>query len=290
MTDKAHPSKSEVNQDHNAAPYGSHRWQDEVIAQTWNDPKALAKDLANCAIRNNSPQGASELLRVADERHHDSGAWVNSMHKACDAIDGSLWENLAIGHMHKSGFFQHEDSASLLKRTALESSQLDAIGRDPNIHGYAYDHQGLWGRASSVAADVGASALGPAGTAMREAYKTWDHANQSRVISQNDIDARYADMRVVNQGTRQHAIETYNDGHVNRVLDEQIAMGATHRPLRQVVMQTTVGHQDNGSVYSAKVQSVIDSGILTPEQKKAMLPLAHNEDLARQFFTGTPRG
>src|SRR5262249_47351398 len=132
--DKVHTNAQQRIEAHDPAAYGSHQWQDEIIRQTWNDPKALAKVLDQCAVRNNSPQGASELLRAADAQHGDSAKWIDQMHAASSAVDGSLWETLAIGHVKKTGLLDHPDNLALLHHTVLEASQLDTIGRDPQMH------------------------------------------------------------------------------------------------------------------------------------------------------------
>jgi hypothetical protein len=244
--------------------YGSRSWQDEVIQQTWNDPNALAKKLEECAVKNNSPLGASELLRAADERHHDSAAWVAQMHKAADTLDGNLWEDLAIAHVKKTGFFQDEQHSALLRRTELESSQLDTIARDTTLPDYRFNQSNLLGKIVNGRND------------------------QPNSISENDIDAKYNDIRTANQTERADMEDHEYSQHINRVLDQHVVVGAAHRSVKQLIAdQYMPGFGGSGDNLSFKVQRLIESGYLTPGQKAALEPLANDPEKAERFLAST---
>jgi hypothetical protein len=248
----------------NEPQYGSRSWQDEVIQQTWNDPNALAKKLEECAVKYNSPQGASELLEVANERHHKSAAWVDQIQHAADKVDPHLWEDLAIAHVEKTKFFQNEQHSSLLSRDALLSSQLDTIGRDATMPDYRFNNSNLWGKIVNGRDD------------------------QQNTISQNDIDARYNDMRNANQTARANSEDHEYSQHLNRILDQQVVVGATHKSVRQLISdQSMSGYGGVGDTFSCKVQSLIGAGYLTPGQKAALEPLANDPEKAARFLAST---
>jgi hypothetical protein len=133
------------------------------------------------------------------------------------------------------------------------------------MRNYLYDHAGGWNN-------------------------FWTNRGPHSNISEDDIDARYQDIRSANQTARQNDVEQEYAQHLHRILNQQVVVGASRKTVRQLITDQSIGTMSaeaGASGLAFEVERLIRSGYLTPGQKAALEPLANDPDKAARYLSGT---